>query len=203
MSRTRCFVARYGPFPLQGIQQCGPFAAYISSCAKMKNQLQVVTRTQNIFPQIVAVIRLSNCLAQPFLGQRVLPAQENKGNVGLSRIRGNDHAFNKLVRISVHEEAIFECGRLHLIRVSYEVPGPGDFIRRRHCLPFHARRKPRPTTTSQLGLLHHRDNFLRSHRLESFANRLVAACFFVFLQTQRRFIRSDVFCERSFHQFAS
>lgn len=65
----------------------------------MQVEVKAVTRTEDIFPEVVALIRLGDSSFQPFGRQCVFSPQEDERNVSLDRERAYDRAFDELMNI--------------------------------------------------------------------------------------------------------
>ena len=111
----------------------------------MHNHFQIIAAAQNIFPNQPGAIRFFN-------GSLNLPASESqfaayvdKSDRDAAGITGKNHTFDQLMRIFLHQHAVFESAWLALVTVATEVT---RLIFRQES-PFHARWKTRAAASSQ------------------------------------------------------
>ena len=81
-------------------------------------------------------------------------------------------AFEQLVRILLHEDAIVERARLALVGIDAQINRPRMILRQK--APLHPGRETGPAAAAQAGILHQLRHVIRRHR-ERLAQRLVPA----------------------------
>ena len=105
------------------------------------------SRALNALAKPAAFFGLAHGALQTLRLGRVLTADVNISLAGADGITGDRHAFQKLLRLGVDEDAIFEHQRLRLVGVADDI-----FLRRRflqHHPPLAPRRKARATASGQ------------------------------------------------------
>ena len=112
-------------------------------------------------------------LLQNAVGVAVLVADVEVRRLRLDRVASEEDAFEHLVRILLHEDAVVEGTRLRLIRVDAEIDRPWVILRQER--PLESAREAGTAATAQTGGLHDVDDLGRLHFVERFFERAVAA----------------------------
>src|SRR6185312_15761294 len=176
--------------------QAGLLATHIASAAHVQVHFQRVARLQNVLAQIPRRVCLGERAQQPFLRQLVLAANKNERGRRLNREPRQGQAFNQLVRIPFHEEAVLERPRLHLISIRNDIFWSWSLCPHRRKAPLHSRRKACPATTAQSGILDFLLHLLRRHFTQGLAQTLVSTRSLIALQVQDFAIHRDVLRQR-------
>jgi hypothetical protein len=125
----------------------------------MDDDAQVGIRAENLLAEEALFRRFLDRLDQPRVAEVVLAANVDEGDLRLDRKGAQDDAFDQLVRVVLHDDAVFEGARLRLVGVDDEVARHG----RRQEAPLHARGEAgaaAPADAARLDLL---DDFFRFH----------------------------------------
>src|SRR3954454_8612695 len=190
--------ARMRPFALQSVQQSGFFTTDIPARTDVQVQFKVEAGPENIRSEIPALFCLSQSKGEPLRRAPVFASQENVPDLSLNGIRGDSHALDELVRIALHQNAVFESARLHLVRIRPQVFRPWRIRTHGHEAPLHCRRKAGPSPPAQIRTLHQVRYVLRLH-LERFAKAFVSACAFVGDEIHSFSVRTKIFGEGFLH----
>jgi hypothetical protein len=144
--------ARVAAIALQAGEQRRLLAALIRAGAAMDDDAQVGFRAENLRAEEALFRRFLDRLDQPRVAEVILAANVDEGDLRLDRKGAHDDAFDQLVRVVLHDDAVFEGARLRLVGVDDEVTRHG----RRQEAPLHARREARaaaPADAARLDLL--------------------------------------------------
>ena len=107
--------------PFQRSQQRRLFAALVRASAAMDDDVQFVRRAKQVLAQEAPGPGLGNRFRQARVGKVVFAADVDKGLLTFHGIGRQDDAFDQLVRVILHDHAVFEGARLGLIRVDHQV----------------------------------------------------------------------------------
>src|SRR6185436_6846667 len=132
----------------------------ISAGAAMEIDVKVVTAAENVFAEEILFASLLKRATENFRPFDEFTADVEVGQVNVVRIAGNDHPFEQLMRVLVNDLAVFECPRLGLVRVAYEVNRFAAFAV--HERPFQPARKPRAAAAAQARIENFLANLLRA-----------------------------------------
>ena len=133
------------------------------------------------------------------MGALVLASQKDVANICFNRVCSDDHAFNQLVRITLHQRAVFECARFHLVGVRNEIFGVWRLFPHRHEAPLRPRRKTGSTSPTKVRFLHQFGDLHRCH-IKRFSETLIAASTLVLREAYGFFVRPKITAERFFHR---
>ncbi len=105
----------------QGFHQCAFFAADISTGAPVHNDVEGKVAAQDILANIASGICFLDGLLNLSTGQGQLAAYINKGGRNAAGITGNNDSLDQLVRVFLHDHAIFEGAWLAFIGIAAEI----------------------------------------------------------------------------------
>ena len=137
----------------------------------MHNDFQVIATAQNIFPNQARGIRFFNGSFNLLTSESQFAAHIDKGDRDATGIAGDDDPLDQLMRIFLHQHAVFEGAWLALVAVAAEVT---RLIFRKKS-PLHTRWEARASTTAQARFLHQLDDIIRLVLLERLCQALIAA----------------------------
>ena len=164
-----------GSLALERVDQRGFLTADVAPSAGMDVHLQVEVRAENALAEVAAGVAFSDCIAQSLDRHQILPADKNVGNIGTDGVGGEYHALDQLVRVALHQQAVFEGTRLHFIGVADQVLVAGCAgVAPRNKAPFHAGWKAGTAATAQVGIFYHRLTVVGRHLGERFAQSAIA-----------------------------
>src|SRR6185312_4219013 len=106
---------------LQRFHQRALFPTDVGTSATMDDHLQRIATAQNILANISGSVCLLNRPLNLSGGQRKLAPHVDKRNGDATGIAGNNHPFDQLMRIFLHQHPVLKRPRLALIRVTAEV----------------------------------------------------------------------------------
>ena len=81
----------------------------------MHNHFQVIAAAQNIFADQTCCIRFFDGPFNLASGQGQFATDIDEGNRNTAGVAGDDNALDQLMRILLHQHAIFECAWLALV----------------------------------------------------------------------------------------
>ena len=142
---------------LQRLHQRALFTTDIRARPSMHNHIQRKTAAQNVLPDIAGSIGFLNGAFHLPPCQCQFAAHINKGRRNTAGIAGDNHALNQLMRVLLHNHAVFEGSRLALVRIAAQV---AQLIILSEKAPFHAGGEACASTPAQAGLLDHLDQVI-------------------------------------------
>ena len=104
--------ARIAALALERFHQRRFFAAFIRASASVNQQIKINSRPKNIFSQITAGIGFRDGRIHSVQHVAVFAANVNEALVGVDGATRDNHAFNQLVRIHLHQRPVFAGARL-------------------------------------------------------------------------------------------
>src|SRR5215831_136537 len=171
--RIRRLGSRIGTLAFKCVQHTGLFPAHIPARAEVKVQFEAIIRAENVAAEILRFVRLCGRPRKPRGSEFVFATQENIGYIGSRRISRKNDAFDELVGIALHEHAILECARFHLVGVCHEVSGMRRIFRNER--PLQPAGKARPAAAPEIRILDLLDDLLRAHAAQRLSQRLITA----------------------------
>ncbi len=162
------------PHPaLDGGHQRRRLAAHERAGAAHDLDIEAVAGAQDVLAQQAVLAGRLDGQVQVLHRQRVLIAHVDKALMAADRVRGDDHALDDRVRISLHQGAIHERAGVTLIAVGDDVLDVALGLA--GGLPLAARRVACAPAAAQAGLLDLGDHLVGGHAGEHLAQRLVPA----------------------------
>ncbi len=135
--------------------------------------IEVQSGTENIFADGAGLPRLGHRFAHDFEGVGIFSAHVNVTLTRAYGMGGDNHPFDRAVRVILHENAIFEGAGLGFVGVAHDVLGLA--CRLRGSFPLDAGGKCRAAAADQPRNLQLRDHILRPHRHGFFQSGVTAA----------------------------
>ena len=156
----------------------------------MQVHFETAIRAKNILAQVAAPVSFTNGMLQAARRKPVFAAQEDVRDIGFNGERRDDHPFDQLMRITLQQQAVLECSRLHLVGITHNILGAWDIGTQGHEAPFGARGKTGAPAALQVCLLDHLlDVFGR--KFERLWKRLVSAAALVRVDFHDFAVRSN------------
>ena len=140
--------ARVAALPFERLHQRRFLAAFICARAGVSQQIKVKTGAQNVFAQVAGGISFGDGGVHNVQHVAVFAANVDEALMRVDGATGNDHAFNQLVRVHLHQRPVLAGARLAFIRVAKHV-----LCFRRilwHERPLHSRWEACATTSAQV-----------------------------------------------------
>src|ERR1035437_5949375 len=119
--KIRRLDARIRPLAFERFDEAGFLAANVSARAAMDVNFQIVTGAENVFAEEIFLAGFLDGAIQNFRAFGHFAAYVNVGELHVVREARDDHAFDQLMRIFVHDLAILECARLGFIRITNQI----------------------------------------------------------------------------------
>ena len=157
---------------LQGIQQSGLFAAFIGARPRMGAKLEIEPGAAQVLAEIAAAVGFRQRPIDNLEEVAILASNIDETLVSLDGIARDDNAFDELMRVILHQGAVFAGAGLALIRVAHHVLGLRRLLGDK--TPFHARIEAGAAAAAQAGVLHLVDDVFRFHG-QGFFQSLVPA----------------------------
>src|SRR5260370_36878681 len=171
--------SRMRSLPFECIQQSRLFATDVTPSAGWKMNFKTVARPEDVAAKIIACFCFGDRSAEAVVGALVLASQKYVTDIGLNRVCGDDHAFDQLVRIPLHQRAVLERSRLHLVGVRNEVLWMRSLLSHGYEAPLHAGGKAGPSPPAKIRSLHQFGDLRRLHS-EGLAEPLISTCALLF-----------------------
>src|SRR6185295_11583128 len=111
--------ARIGALPLERFDQARLFSADVCARPTMNVNLNIESRTENIFPDKIFRTRFFDCAFEDFRAVGEFASYIYIRDVRIERETGNENALEQLMRIFVDDVPILERAGLGLVRVAY------------------------------------------------------------------------------------
>ena len=127
--RERRLDPRPGSLAFQAFDQPGLFAADVGRRAAMHVNIEREIGAADVLAQIAGLVAFVDGRLQTLIAQRVFVADVEIGRRGPGSVGAEDDAFDNLVRILLHQDAVVECARLALVGVDAHVDGAGMILR--------------------------------------------------------------------------
>src|SRR5678815_6047871 len=89
----------------------------------MQNDIEIVVRPENFCPQVAFASSFSQCLFKNTVAEREFATDINESQVAFDSVRGNDDAFNQLVRVAFNDDAILAGSRFAFVGVAAQIDG--------------------------------------------------------------------------------
>src|SRR5215831_10263885 len=115
----------------------------------MQHDVEVVTGTEDFLPQITPSPRVIQRLLEHAITEQKLTTYVDEGQMAIDRKRGDDDAFDELVGVAFHDDAVLACTRLTFIRIATKINGFSRVFR--HETPFHPCGKAGTAAATQSG----------------------------------------------------
>ena len=163
--------ARVAAVALQAGEQRGLLAALVRTGAAVDDDAQVCVGAEDFFAQEALLGRLLDGLDQACVAEVILAADVDEGDLRLDCEGAQDDALDQLMRVVLHDDAVFEGAGLRLVGVDDEVARHG----RRQKAPLHARGEAGAAAAADAAGLDLLDNLLRLHRRQHAFGVFVAA----------------------------
>ncbi len=138
----------------------------------MSDHIEVETRAEDVLAEIAVSVGFGDGSFHDVEDVAVFSADINKTEMGADCAPRDDHAFDELVRIHLHQRAVFASAGLGFIGIANQVSRFRGILRNER--PLHPGREARAATAAKAGFLHFVDDAFRRHLLQGFFNRLVA-----------------------------
>ena len=156
------------------------------------NLLEAAVGAQNVHSQIILRGRFGDGALQPLGGDYVFASDEDVGDLGFEREGRQRHALDKLMRVALKEQSVFERPRLHLVGVGHQILWAGRGGAHGDEAPFHSRGEACAPATAQIRQLDGFGDLLRRKR-QPLAKGFVAPRFFVGGEVEHLAVCRDVF----------
>src|SRR5262249_5818339 len=127
---------------------------------------EIVARSENLFPDKSTRSRFVQRFLEHTITESELAADIDESQVTVNSVRGNDDAFDKLMGIAFHNNAVLARSGLAFIRVTTEINRLTGILG--HEAPLHACWKPRATPAPQASRFRHLDDVFWREFLEYF-----------------------------------
>src|SRR6516165_1113473 len=105
----------------------------------MKDDVEVVVRTKDLLTEESSSSGFLERFIQNSIPERKFAANVDEGKMAIHGVCGDDDAFDQLVRITFHDDAILAGSRLAFVCVAAQINRLAGVLR--YKTPFHARRK--------------------------------------------------------------
>src|SRR5262245_660736 len=112
----------------------------------MENDVEIVIRTKNLFPQESTRSGFLQCLFDSSLAKRKFTADINESEMTIHGECRNHTSFDQLVRIAFHDHAILASARLAFVGVAAQIDWFSRILRNES--PFHSCGKTGAATTA-------------------------------------------------------
>ena len=149
--RKRRLDPRPGPLAFQAFDQARLFAADVRPAPRCKINVERKVAAQNVLAQQVVGVAFSIACLQDAKAAAVFVTQIEVGRGRPRRAAGDDDAFEQLMRILLHQDAIVERARLALVGVDAHVDRAGMVLRQER--PLQAAREAGAAAAAQAGVL--------------------------------------------------
>ena len=166
--------ARVGAFAFERFDETGFFAADVGACAAMKVDFEIETAAEDILAKEAFFFCLAESFFDDLSGFGEFFAKVNVSYVSSHREAGDDHAFDKLVRILMDDVTVLEGAGLGFVAVADEVDRFG--VVRWNEAPLDSGGETGTTASAQTRSLDLIDDILGIH-LKSLARLFVIAFF--------------------------
>src|SRR5215471_17257194 len=143
----------------------------------MKNDLEIEVRTKDLLTQESSSSGFLERFIQNSIPERKFAANVDEGKMAIHGVCGDDDAFDQLVRITFHDDAILAGSRLAFVCVAAQINRFAGILR--YKTPFHARRETGAAPAAKargFGLF---DDVFGREFVDNLACRLVATEFYV------------------------
>ena len=164
--------ARLPTETLERIDERCLLAADVRAGATMHDHVTVEAAAEDVLADVAGGARLFHRLFQKEPLSQVLASDVDEGDVHLQRVRGDEDAFDQLMRALVHEMTILEASRLGLVRVATEVSWKDVLGQERPLRSGGKAGTAAPAHAARLDLL---DERLRGELLEGLTQSLIPA----------------------------
>src|SRR5215813_9647981 len=77
--------------------------------------------SSDLLAEMMRVVRLRDGPGESLGREHIFAAQEDVGDVSLDGERRDNHAFDELMRILLHQEPVLKGSRLHFIGIADEI----------------------------------------------------------------------------------
>ncbi|MCG3139896.1 MAG: hypothetical protein HDKAJFGB_00821 [Anaerolineae bacterium] len=170
------FHARHTQFAFERFEHRRLFAANVGARAAMHRNFQIVIRAQNLFAHVPALFCDGNRLFQNFRRARIFAANVNERVIALNRVRGKNHALDKLLWILFHDFAVFERAGFGLVGIDREITRKNIFGEK---TPFQTRGETRAAAPLQARRFDRVRHLCGRHFLERLFQRVITAMPFI------------------------
>src|SRR5215467_10404640 len=113
----------------------------------MKNDLEIEVRTKDLLTEESSSSGFLERFIQNSIPKREFAANVDEGEMAIHGVCGDDDAFDQLVRIAFHDDAILAGSRLAFVRVAAQINRLAGVLR--YKTPFHARRETRAAAAAK------------------------------------------------------
>src|SRR5439155_26752859 len=113
--------SRLAALALEALDQSGLLAADVGSRAAVEGDVERIARAQDVLAQVPVAVRLGDRLLENARPQVELPATIDVGVAAFDGVGGENHSFQDLMRVLLHEKPILEGPRLRFVRVAEQV----------------------------------------------------------------------------------
>ena len=119
--KIRRLDARIRTLAFERFDEAGFLAANVGACAAMNVNFQIVARAKNIFAEKIFRARFLDGAIQNLRSFRHFATDVDIGQLHVVREAGDDHAFDQLMRIFVHDLTILERARFGFVGIANEI----------------------------------------------------------------------------------
>ena len=122
--KERWLQARHAAVAFKAFNKRGLFAHYVCTSAPVQHDVYGEVGTQNVFTNEAGCVCLVECGSNTLLRKRHLAPNVQEALRQTSRVTRNKAAFNQLVRVALHQQAVLICARLALVAVDNQIARP-------------------------------------------------------------------------------
>ena len=151
--------AGHAAVALERLDECGLLADDVRAGAPVQHHVHREVGAEDVLADVAGGVRLVQRSRDALVRVGHLAADVKEHLLGLDRIRADQGAFDELMRIALHQEAVLEGAGLGLVAVDDEVTG--EHVRRQKT-PLRAAREAGSAAAGQVGRLHFGDDLVRS-----------------------------------------
>src|SRR5436190_6115104 len=149
--------------PFECIQQSCLFATDVTTSTDVKVNFKTVARPEDVAAEIIACFCFGDRFAEAVVGALVLASQKYVTDIGLNCVCCNSQAFDQLVRVPLHQRAVLERSRLHLVGVRNEVLRMRSLFSHGYEAPLRASGKAGPSPPAKTRSFHQFGDLRRLH----------------------------------------
>src|SRR5262245_7275094 len=173
--------ARVATLALERLEQPRLLAADVGTGTAVDDDLELEAGTEDVLADEAGRLGLAHGLPQALVAEQHLATDVDVGEVALDGVRGDDDAFEELVRVVLDDDPVLERARLALVRVDRQVDRLLRLLRQE--APLHAGREARAAAPTDRKSTRLNSSHLGISYRERLADGLVAAVLAVGVQT--------------------
>ena len=116
--------AGHAPVAFEALDECGLFADDVGARTPVQDDVDREVRSEDVLADVAGFVGLVEGVGETLLGDRHLTAHVQEALRETDRVAGDQAAFDELVRVALHEEAVLVGAGLRLVAVDDEVARP-------------------------------------------------------------------------------